>query len=251
MRAARDIALQPTPFVSSLSLVHGPLDRLTHFFLLAEERFASIGLTLTVGSFEELLATNKAHSASWRPLLPSFDHTQSHLTDENSLCVFGRDLAGDVVATVAGRLHVWTDTNLFLEAENMRLFYEDPASSRVAGEQWHISAEQTRVIVGRVNFTGAAWYRPDQRGKGIALVMPRIGRFYEMSRWHTDFTATIMADGLTKSSFLKRIGHRHLDWALDMENTPVLRGGNIRAAVLWTDAAELLGDLDSKLDELV
>jgi hypothetical protein len=239
-----------TPFTNRLKLTYGPLDQLGRYFLRAEQKLAALGLGLAFCSFEELVAINQANADSWRPLLPSFDPTQSHLTEDNAFCVCVRNAAGENVATQAAKLFVWTDTNFFAEAASMRLFYNDPASSRLAGEKCNVTAELTRGIDGRVMFSGGAWFRPDQRGKGLGHLLPRIARFYAFSLWYTDFTTSIQAEAVAKSAFSKQVGHRHVDWALDMEHMPVLRSGTVRAAAMWTDAVELMSDFELVLSEL-
>jgi hypothetical protein len=123
-----------TPFTSRLKLKYGPLDHLGHFFFRVEQKLAAVGLVLSFCTFDELVAVNQANVDSWRPLLPSFDPTQSLLTNENAFCICARNASGDVVATQAAKLFVWTDTNFFEEAASMRLFYKDPAKSRLADE---------------------------------------------------------------------------------------------------------------------
>ncbi|MGE0768240.1 MAG: hypothetical protein AB7L90_17430 [Hyphomicrobiaceae bacterium] len=206
-----------------------------------------MGLRLCFGSFEELMSANRANSKTWRPLLPSFDPTFSKLTKDDSICIFGRDASGNIVATQAVRLFSWTDTNFFAEAENLRLFYADPAASRGLDEWCHVTAEPTRSIDGRVLFSGAGWYRPDYRGKGLGVLMPRIARLYALSRWYIDFAVCIMADGVVKGGFPKRAGYRHVDWDLMMHRMPVHRDGTVRAAAVWMDTQDTLRDLDQML----
>ena len=236
-----------TAFTDKLDLTYGPLEKLGRFFLLAEEQMTKMGLSLCFGSFEELADTNRAHSKTWRPLLPSFDPALSELGENNAICIFGRDTSGNVVATQAVRLFSWTDTNFFAEAENLRLFYADPARSRGPSERCDVTAEPTREIEGRVLFSGAGWYRPDYRSKGLGVLMPRIARLYALSRWYIDFAVCIMAEGVVKGGFPERAGYRHVDWALKMHHMPVFREGTVTAAAVWMDTDAALQDLDAML----
>lgn len=240
----------PTAFTDSLILTYGPIEKLGRFFVLAEERMKRLGLDLCFGSFDELISANRANNKTWRPLLPSFDPHLSDLKDDRSLCIFGRDAGGNIVATQAVRLFSWTDTNFFAEAENLRLFYADPDTSREENERCRVTAEPTRAIEGRVLFSGAGWYRPDYRGKGLGTLMPRIARLYALSRWYIDFAVCIMADGVVKGGFPERAGYRHVDWELSMQHMPVFRDGTVRAAAVWMDTAAALQDLDEMLFRL-
>lgn len=237
-------------FTDRLELTYGPLDKLGRFFLLAEQRMKALGLDLCFGSFEELMAVNRANGDTWRPLLPSFDPELSDLNEDNAICVFGRDANGTVVATQAVRLFTWTDTNFLAEAENLRLFYADPVARRIATERCDVTAEPTRAIDGRVLFSGAGWYHPDYRGKGLGVLMPRISRLYGLSRWYIDFAVCIMAEGVVKGGFPERAGYRHVDWALIMQHMPVYREGTVRAAAVWMDTEAALQDLDLMLSRL-
>ena len=239
-----------TAFTDRLVLTYGPLEKLGRFFLLAEERMTKLGLNLCFGSFEELQAINRANGKTWRPLLPSFDPVLSELSEDNAFCIFGRDPGGNVVATQAVRLFSWTDTNFLTEAETLRLFYADPAASRAEFERCDVTAEPTRGIDGRVLFSGAGWYRPDYRGKGLGVLMPRIARLYALSRWYIDFAVCIMAEGVVKGGFPERAGYRHVDWELKMQRMPVYREGTVRAAAVWMDTEAALQDLDEMLSRL-
>jgi len=237
-------------FSDDLVLTYGPIEKLGRFFLLAEERMNSLGLNLCFGSFDELAAANRAHSQTWRPLLPSFDPALSALDDDQAFCIFGRDINGNIVATQAVRLFTWTDTNFHAEAENLRLFYADPAAARGENERCSVSAESTRGIDGRVLFSGAGWYQPQYRGQGLGVLMPRIARLYALSRWYIDFAICIMAEGVVKGGFPERAGYRHVDWELSMQRMPVFREGTVRAAAVWMDTEAALQDLDDMLSRL-
>lgn len=237
-------------FTDSLTLRYGPLEKLGRFFLLSEERMAKLGLSLSFGTFDELTAANRANSKTWRPLLPSFDPALSELREDDAFCIFGRDSGGNIVATQAVRLFSWTDTNFLAEAENLRLFYADPASARGENERCIVTAETTRAIDGRVLFSGAGWYRPDYRGKGLGELMPRIARMYALSHWYIDFAICIMAEGVVKGGFPERAGYRHVDWELSMQQMPVFREGIVRAAAVWMDTEAALEDLDEMLARL-
>jgi hypothetical protein len=54
------------------------------------------------------------------------------------------------------------------------------------GERCLVTAPATRRIRGRVVFSGAAWYRPDYRGRGLSAILPRVGKAYALARWSPD-----------------------------------------------------------------
>ena len=98
--------------------------------LAADTEARRRGVLLSFAAMDELVATNKANSATWRPLLPIFDPECGRFDAESAFCLLGRNDAGEVVLTQAARFFDWRDTSFHDEATSLRLFYADPASSK-------------------------------------------------------------------------------------------------------------------------
>ena len=101
-------------------------------------------------------------------------------------------------------------------------------------------------MTGRLLFSGAAWCRPDCRGAGLATILPRISRALGLARWNTSKTLTLMGELNMGRRVFARNGYRHLDWSVDMHNSPLFGSG--RYALLWIDRDELLDDIGTVLD---
>jgi hypothetical protein len=226
--------------LDQITVEHGPVDLLGRFFLSAFTAAEKRGVQLALGTFEELLATNDANRNSWLPLFPAFDHRYNQITSERGFCVLGRNATGEVVATHAVRFHDWTATDFHIEAESLRLTYGDPERQKRPGETCKVTAQSARSLTGRVALTGAAWYRPDHRGRQLAEILSRIGRAYGLTRWATDYSACMMSEALIKKGLAAKTGHPHVDWAVDVINSPL---GNIKFALVWETASELIDDL--------
>jgi len=181
-------------WLSAITIDHGPAELLGRFFLRADEALQARGITLSFGTFEELVATNAANTDTWHPLIPLFNPNSGPLAPDKAFCLLGRNDEGDVVATQAARLYQWPDTSFFYEAESLRLFYADPARSKQANEKCVVTAPSTKFVSGNVVFSGGGWYRRDYRKLSLSVILPRISRVLAFARWNSDYTISIMAE---------------------------------------------------------
>lgn len=230
----------PPSFLASNTLKYGPPDILTRFFKEAYDAARSYGVHLTFGTFDELLRVNLVNQRSWRAVIPTFDPRCSDLSPANSLCLLGYNEAGEVVATQACRVFNWAETNFFEAAENLSLFYSDPAQASRPGETCEITATAARDIRGRVAFSGAGWYRPDYRGKYLSLILPRISRACAFTRWSTDYTTSMFQDSVLAGGMAERCGYTKVEWAVNVKGSPM---GDIKFAFVWMEPDELIDDL--------
>ena len=234
-----------TDFLDAARVLHGPDHIIGRVFLKAEQLLRERGVTLSFATFEELAEVNRLNRETWRPLLPHFDRDCGYLNEHNSYCLLGRDSRGDVVACQGGRLYEWHDTNFFEEARTMRLFYTDPDRPPPPTESVLMTAERSKQISGQVVFSGAGWYRRDYRKKDLGTILARVSRAVAYTRWKTDATVTLMAEGVFKGGLGDRAGYTNFDWALDLKNFAV---GSVRAAVLWMPEKQMLEDFSWFLD---
>ncbi len=232
-------------WLSAITINHGPAELLGRFFLKADEALQARGITLSFGTFDELVATNAANTDTWHPLIPLFNPKNGPLTPDKSLCLLGRDAAGDVVATQAARLYEWPNTSFFYEAESLRLFYADPARSKQANEKCVVTAPSTKFVSGNVVFSGGGWYRRDYRKLSLSVILPRISRALAYARWNSDYTISIMAEKVIKGGMAERCGYTNVDWDLLWTDSPV--GANVRCGFVWMERQQLLKDLAETL----
>ena len=231
-------------WLSDITIDHGPADLLGRFFLKADEALQARGITLSFGTFEELVATNAANTDTWHPLIPLFNPKNGPLPPDKALCLLGRDTAGDVVATQAARLYEWPNTSFFYEAESLRLFYADPARSKQPKEKCVVTAPSTKFVSGNVVFSGGGWYRRDYRKLSLSVILPRISRALAFARWDSNYTISIMAEKVIKGGMAERCGYTNVDWDLVLSDSPV---GNVRCGVVWMERQQLLKDLADTL----
>lgn len=242
--ARREGLLPGHPLLSEITLEYGPRELLGQFFLRAEAAARVRGVHLSFAPLSELVETNRRHRESWRPLIPVFDPAHG-IAPGASFGIVGRNSAGDIVATQAARLYAWGGTSFQEEAESLRLFYQNPGRSKGPTEEIHVSAAGAPHVTGQVVFSGGGWYRPDYRKRWLSGILPRISRAYAFTRWSSDFTVSIMADGVIKGGMAERCGYTNVDWFVDLKDTPV---GTVRCALVWMQAKQLVEDLEAFLE---
>jgi hypothetical protein len=232
---------------SQLKVKYGPVGLLGRFFLWADSAARDRGVTLAFASWQDLVEANKANSDSWLPLLPAFDPALGGVTSETGFVIFGRNKQGEVVATQAARFYDWSDTTLRDEAASLRMIYADPDAAGSRGDRCSVATPVAENIRGRVAYSGAGWYRRDFRGKGLATILPRISRAYAFTRWNTDFTISFMGDAVTAGGMAKRCGYTKVELSCVEFVLPPL---DVRGALVWMPAAELLADLAALMDQV-
>ena len=211
------------PLLAELKVDYGPRTLLGRFFLKAADAAARQGVTLSVGTFADLVEVNHRNRATWLPLDTAYRPDLSDVGDPTTICILGRDGRGDVVATQGLRLFDWTSTNLKVEAEALRLFYSDPSRHAAPGESCTVSAPSAITITGRVAYGGAIWYRPDYRGGRLSTILPRIGRAMAFTKWNVATVFALVIESNAKAGFPARIGYTNLEWDFIRNNPPAFK----------------------------
>jgi hypothetical protein len=228
-----------------VTLTHGPHQTLGRFILLADAAARQRGVYLSLeDDFEALLALNEANRAHWHPLAPSFDpRTGAH--EGNAFWICGRDENGDAVLTQVVRHYDMSDTSLTEELESLRIFYGDPQSQASLRESCRSSAVAASKIRGSVVYSGGTWFRPDFRGRGLASVVPRMGRTIALSRWNTDYAFSLVQRRLVEKGIPRRYGFRQLEYSVDWRNSSA--GEHLEFALVWIGQDDFLFDLETTM----
>ena len=228
-----------------ITLTHGPHQTLGRFILLADTAARKRGVYLSLeDDFDALLALNEANRAHWHPLAPSFDpRTGAHAG--NGFWICGRDENGDAVLTQVVRHYEMTDTTLADEFENLRIFYGDPRRHASPQESCRSSAGAASKIRGSVVYSGGTWFRPDFRGRGLASIVPRMGRTIALSRWKTDYAFSLVQRRLVEKGIPRRYGFRQLEYSVDWRNSSA--GEHLEFALVWIGQDDFLFDLETTM----
>lgn len=240
-------------FLDDIQIEFGPSEQLGRMFLQADTAARARGITLSFVSLEELVEINVRNSDSWKPLVPLFHPQIGGVAQDDAFCMVARNAKGEAVATTAVRLYTWLDTTLKNEAESLRLFYADPAASKLPGEACIVSAPSALTMAGRCAFSGAVWYRPDHRKLGLHDILGRVVKGVAHTRWFIDAVFTFMAPAQVEQNFAKRSGYHQVEWDVVLQNSP---WGTARLALIWSSTEQLLTQylfepsrtLDSQVD---
>lgn len=244
-------------FLADVRIDFGPRPLYSRLFLRGDTMLRERGINLKFAPLEELLAVNRRNSDSWRPLLPIFDAEECGFNDDNGFCLLAYTSSGQCVAAQAARLYDLTGTNFKEETESLRLFYPDPEAQRHEGERIVVTAPSAEVITGPTVFSGAVWYHPSMRKQGLTSILPRLTKAMSQTRWDTEVTLSFMAEEVVKQGTAPRAGYYHVDWSIDLIDTPV-SPGTVHSALIWSSRDELidyfsglLTPRDAKVDPVV
>lgn len=230
-----------------IAVEHGPTALLGRFFLKADAMAQERGLSLWLAPLAELIEVNRRNRETWKPLVPLFDPAVGGITPENGLAILGRNGAGEVVAAQGARFYDWRDSDLESEFTSLRMHYADPRASARADETCRIFAPSARRIRGRVVFSGAGWYRPDYRGQLLSMILPRISRALAYTRWNSDYTISMMADGVVAGGMAKRCGYTEVEDGVELLNSPM--APRAHGFLVWMPAEQLIADMAWFLSE--
>ncbi len=231
---------RPDDWISQVEIDHGPLELLGRFFLTGDLACRRLGITLKLGTFDDILAVNRANRDSWKPLMPIYDPRYHAFDDTNSAVILGLNSAGDVVATHALRLLRLTDMNLHDYAASLALNYSDPERMKAPDERCIPTAPAMKKITGRVQYGGAFWFHPSVRKIGLAPVTMRIMRAHGYAKWKFDYATAFIVEGPYKGGVGQKGGHANFEWGVEYANTPM---GSFQTALSWMTGEKCLADI--------
>ena len=241
---------QPNPtrsLFSQITLTHGDISLLGRTILAAEELCRAEGVVLSFATPQQFLEANQANRETWLPIASILNPNFSNVSADNSFFILGRNSTNEIVACQACRLFDWRGSNFKVECESLRLWYDDPIKKKKPGEVARVTSFAAAGTSGLVAYSGAAWYRPDHRGKGLIGFLPRLARAYASGLWNVDSVVTLMAENNIKRGVSTRAGWRNMEWTVDVINN---QSGNIKFAYLWTKSDELDADFTEFLNSL-
>jgi hypothetical protein len=229
-----------------VTLVHGPHQVLGRFILLADRAARERGIYLSLeDDFDALLELNEANRAHWHPLAPSFDPRNGAINGDNGFWILGRNEDGEAVLTQVVRYFPMQQTTLTRELESLRFFYGDPARQSRRGETCTSSAAAAPEISGHVVYSGGTWFRPDYRGRGLASIVPRMGRTIALSRWNVDYAFSLVQRRLVEKGIARRYGFRHVEYSVDWRGSAA--GDALEFALVWIDQDDFVFDLETTM----
>ncbi len=224
-------------FLADVRIEHGPHQLLSRMFLRGDTLLRERGINLQFAPIEALLEVNRQNQDSWRALFPVFNPELGAVDATNSFALIGREASGRVIAAQGARLYRLGNRTFKQETDSMRLYYPNPARQALPGESCVITAPTAERLTGDVIFSGAVWYHPDYRRKGLTSILPRITKALSLTRWGCDTTLSFMVDKVVEGGTAPRAGYQHVEWDILMKNTMF---GDARLALIWSNADELI-----------
>ncbi len=231
-----------SPGLSSIRIQHGPADLLGRFFLMADFALRHLGVTLSFGTFDDVMDTNRENRDSWPSIVPTFDPKNGLCAPDRTYVLIGRNASGKIVTVQSTIVFDWTATNFKIEAESMRLFYAQPEMRQRTEETCHISAPSALLLTGTVAFLGAGWWHPSMRGRLLGSILARVSRAYAYTRWKTDLSMAFNSEKLIARGFPTRNGYQHIELGVSLRNFEL---GDYNGGIVWITADELFSELAS------
>jgi hypothetical protein len=233
--------------LSDIRIDYGPSDLLGRFFPAAVASISNLGISLSFGTFDELVLANQENRDSWRPLNPTFHPANGLVTPDTSCIIFGRNSDGKIVTSLAIKVFDWSGTNFKTEAEELRILFSNPATMAPAGAKCEVSLPSAGKLTGRVAYSGAGWWHPSVRGNQIGAIMSRTIRLYAYTRWNIDVSCALSASSLMAKGYTKQNGFVHDEQGVRFAGPDL---GPAEAGVAWSTADEMIDDLSVFLDRM-
>ena len=191
--------------------------------------------------FDGLVRFSREEAAAgrWYPVTDQYNPERADIGPENGFWIAGENDDGEIVATSAGRIFYWYDTDL--AEQKVAVFY-----GRDEGQPCTMTpeaAEIARQIKGIVLSAGATWVRPDYRKRELSQLMPRMARAYALSRWPLDWTIGFVPRALADNGVAVGYGVKHLGYSFFY---PLLRWSEL--VLTYTSGSEIYDDFGFFVD---
>lgn len=241
--------VNPRRLLDQITLLHGPHDLLSRYFLIADQAARDCGVRLRLRSdFDALMELNRENRDTWPAMPPICDPAHSNLRIDSAFWLEGVDDRGETVVTHAARLFDFARTNVVNEIRSLRVYYEDPAPHIAAGEAVDVSeATSATAVRGPAMYGGAVWVRPEWRRHGLTKIIPRISRAYAYTRWGTAFTWGFVEPKMHDFGLSRAYGPYHATDRIVMRLA--FRKGNTPAVLLWMTSGTMLDDIERLVDQ--
>jgi hypothetical protein len=169
------------------------------------------------------------------------------LEPSRAYAIFGRNAAGEIVSCSAAKMMDLGDGNLFDALVSRRVLYENPARDSLPGETVTCTAPIAHSLRGRVFIGGAAWVRPDYRGRDIPGLSVRVSRAMAASKWGFDSYVSFLMDYRIKEGFDNDLGYPRGEWGMSIANA---RNGNPNTKLVWLYRDEAVADLATYMQRM-
>ena len=172
-------------------LTDDQLARIQHYLDRALSELAHLGVRLDVCSDMAEWAGFLRAAPGTVAVTTSFDPEHSYLTPSNSYWLALRNSREEIVGCICLRLFLTDDVLQLIRS--WRLFFD-----RVPILEMHplqlVNPSEIPIIAGRVGYAGGYWLHPDQRGRGLTRLLPRMNRALALRHFDVDWVCGLNKD---------------------------------------------------------
>ena len=176
------------------------LTRIQSYLDRALEQLRDLGLGLVVDSDLGEWARFLRAAPGIAAVTTSFDPEHSYVHPGNSFWLRLHDRRDETVGCICFRLFL-TDDILPL-IRSWRLFFD-----RTPLLELHplhlVNPSDIPIIAGRVGYAGGYWLHPDQRGKGLTRLLPRINRALGLRHFDADWVFGLNKDTANRAAMVR------------------------------------------------
>jgi GNAT superfamily N-acetyltransferase len=221
----------------AITIKHGPAPVLSRLFIAADNMAQALGVSMKFrNDFQPLMRLNEVETAkgTWYKMIDVFDPGLSvDLSPDNAFWIAAENPAGEIVATVCGRIFNWPRSTL---ADEVRLLYY---GGRDIGQKCVCTAPLAADITGCVYYAGGVWVSPDFRGSGISSLLPHVARAYAAGRWPLDCAMNMINVKLVGKTPPSRYGYSEFSYSVCFPESPL---GDVEYVVCRLKADEIYAD---------
>ena len=167
------------------------LARIQVYIDRAVSELGELGLRLAVSSDMAEWARFLRSAPGTTAVTTTFDPEHSYVTPNNSYWLALRNQRDAIVGCICLRLFETADVLQLVRS--WRLFFDRAPLLEMQPLQL-VNPSDIPIIGGRVGYAGGYWLHPEQRGRGLTRLLPRINRALALRHFDTDWVCGLNKD---------------------------------------------------------
>jgi len=234
------------PLLEAFQVTYGPPGVLGRFFLNVDQRMRQKGIVFSFVPYSEIAEASARNASSLGWLNPMFNPELSHIVTGETMCIAGKNTAGEIVAVVCGK-HFDASKRTLKEIINDGHFLALKEERNAENLATRITAPIAETIRGQVSYCGGVWVRPDVRGLRLPALLSRLMNACMLTLWNPDYVMGFVKAADFGTDLQKRYGYEKSDRPMFISKNGELM---IEAVLLWMTADDVAEDTARFLDVL-
>ena len=234
------------PLLQAFRVTHGPAGLLGRFFLNVDQRMKQKGITFSFVAYEEIEQVNAKNASSLGWLNPMFNPRLANVQPGETMCLAGKNSAGEIIAIVAGK-HFDASQRTLRDIVNSGDFLALRPDQNADALATRITSPIADQIKGQISYCGGVWVHPDVRGLRLQALLSRLMNACMLTLWNPDYVLGFVKDEVYGTDLQKRYGYEK-----GQQGMFITRHGAvmIEAVLLWMTADDVAEDTARFLDVL-